>query len=276
MEVSGPSSGTPHDRRGGPHTRPPARPGEPTWGYRRIHGELVGLGISMAPSTIWSILRRAGVPPAPDRRGRSWGAFLRQQAKSILACDFFTVDTFLLKRLYVLIFIELHSRRCASSSAWRPSSSSSSLSPSRASFGSRRRTSSRIPSRSESATTGSRSPHSRRACDAALAPAGADAGRLMALSRAGPRGAGVGERAPQRPEVNRRPGACLQEHRPGRSRREASGTPCVPGRRNTSQPREPAGHSTGGRLVRLSGPAARLLKVMPSGRRSGPGRFPTG
>ncbi|HEY8201431.1 MAG TPA: integrase core domain-containing protein [Actinomycetota bacterium] len=83
----------------------------PTWGYRRIHGELVGLGVSVAPSTIWTILRKEGVPPAPDRAGRSWIEFLRQQAKGILACDFFSVDTVLLKRLYVLIFIELHSRR---------------------------------------------------------------------------------------------------------------------------------------------------------------------
>jgi putative transposase len=83
----------------------------PTWGYRRIHGELVGLGISVAPSTIWAILRKKGVPPAPERAGRSWMQFLRQQAKGILAYDFFTVDTVLLKRLYVLIFIELHSRR---------------------------------------------------------------------------------------------------------------------------------------------------------------------
>jgi putative transposase len=72
---------------------------------------MVGLGISVAPSTIWAILRTEGVPRSPERAGPSWIEFLRQQTKGILACDFFTVDTVLLRRLYVLIFIELHSRR---------------------------------------------------------------------------------------------------------------------------------------------------------------------
>jgi putative transposase len=83
----------------------------PTWGYRRIHGELVGLGMSVAATTIWTILRKEGVSPAPDCAGRNWREFLHQQAAGILVCDFFTVDTVLLKRLYVLIFIELHSWR---------------------------------------------------------------------------------------------------------------------------------------------------------------------
>jgi len=82
----------------------------PTWGYRRIQGELVGLGISIAPSTVWAILRRHGVEPAP-RRELSWAQFLRQQASGIIACDFLTVDTIWLKRFYVLFFIELGSRR---------------------------------------------------------------------------------------------------------------------------------------------------------------------
>jgi len=83
----------------------------PTWGYRRIHGELVGLGISLAPSSIWAILRRYGIEPSPTRSGPTWGEFLRAQASTLLACDFFTVDTVLLRRLYVLFFIEHGSRK---------------------------------------------------------------------------------------------------------------------------------------------------------------------
>lgn len=83
----------------------------PSWGYRRIHGELVGLGIKVAPSTIWAILRRQGIEPAPRRAELSWSDFLRAQASAIIACDFLTVDTVWLRRLYVLFFIELASRR---------------------------------------------------------------------------------------------------------------------------------------------------------------------
>jgi putative transposase len=83
----------------------------PTWGYRRIHGELVGLGIALAPSTVWAILRRQGIEPAPRRAELSWSQFLRAQASAIIACDFLTVDTVWLRRLYVLFFIELASRR---------------------------------------------------------------------------------------------------------------------------------------------------------------------
>jgi putative transposase len=82
----------------------------PTWGYRRIHGELVGLGIRLAPSSVWAILKRHGIEPSPTRSGSTWGAFLRAQAATLLACDFFTVDTVLLRRLYVLFFIEHGSR----------------------------------------------------------------------------------------------------------------------------------------------------------------------
>jgi putative transposase len=82
-----------------------------TWGYRRIAGELRRLGITAAPSTVWAILKEAGIDPAPRRTGVTWAAFLRSHAQSILACDFFTVETALLKRLYVLFFIELQSRR---------------------------------------------------------------------------------------------------------------------------------------------------------------------
>jgi hypothetical protein len=74
----------------------------PDWGYRRIQGELLGLGISL----VWEILRREEIEPAPRRLESSWAEFLRRQAGSILECDFLTVDTVFLKRLYVLFFIE--------------------------------------------------------------------------------------------------------------------------------------------------------------------------
>jgi len=83
----------------------------PSWGYRRIHGELTGLGCKIAPSTVWQILKDAGIDPAPRRTGQTWRAFLEGQAKTILATDFFHVDTVLLRRLYVLFFIEHGTRR---------------------------------------------------------------------------------------------------------------------------------------------------------------------
>jgi transposase InsO family protein len=83
----------------------------PSWGYRRIQGELVGLGITLAASTVWTILKQAGIEPAPRRLEQSWTEFLRAQATSILECDFLTVDTLFRKRFYVLFFIELATRR---------------------------------------------------------------------------------------------------------------------------------------------------------------------
>ncbi len=82
-----------------------------TWGYRRIHGELMGLGHRIAPSTVWAILRHAGIDPSPTRRGPTWREFLRTQAHQVIACDFFTVDTILCRRLYVLFFVEVGTRR---------------------------------------------------------------------------------------------------------------------------------------------------------------------
>ena len=83
----------------------------PGWGYRRIQGELVGLGIKLAASTVWTILKEEGIEPAPKRLEASWAEFLRRQAASILECDFLTVDTLFLKRFYVLFFIGLATRR---------------------------------------------------------------------------------------------------------------------------------------------------------------------
>jgi hypothetical protein len=83
----------------------------PSWGYRRIHGELAGLGYKVAPSTVWQILKDAGIEPAPRRAGQTWREFLAGQATTILAADFFHVDTVFLRRLYVLFFIEHGTRR---------------------------------------------------------------------------------------------------------------------------------------------------------------------
>jgi putative transposase len=82
-----------------------------SWGYRRIHGELAGLGITVAPSTVWEILKRAGIEPAPRRDGPGWAEFLRSQAQGILALDFFTADLLNGTKVYVLAAIEHRTRR---------------------------------------------------------------------------------------------------------------------------------------------------------------------
>ena len=102
--------------------RPPVTPGikrlmlrrareNPLWGHRRIQGELVKLGIAMAPSTVRDILHAAGIDPAPRHTGPTWRQFLHAQAAGILAVNFLHVDTVMLKRLYVLVFIEQGTRR---------------------------------------------------------------------------------------------------------------------------------------------------------------------
>jgi len=82
-----------------------------SWGYRRIHGELAGLGIAVAPSTVWQILKDAGISPAPRRDGPGWAEFLRSQAQGILALDFFTADLLNGTKVYVLAVIEHGTRR---------------------------------------------------------------------------------------------------------------------------------------------------------------------
>jgi len=82
-----------------------------SWGYRRIHGELAGLGITVAPSTVWQILKNAGIDPAPRREGPGWAEFLRSQAQGILALDFFTAGLLNGTKVYVLAVIEHGTRR---------------------------------------------------------------------------------------------------------------------------------------------------------------------
>jgi putative transposase len=105
-----------------PHRRPPGRPPldrrvqvlvvrlareNPRWGYRRVVGELRSLGICVSATSVRTILARRRLPPARQRDELSWRDFLRQQAATTLACDFFTVETAWLKRIYVLFFISL-------------------------------------------------------------------------------------------------------------------------------------------------------------------------
>jgi putative transposase len=83
----------------------------PRWGYQRIAGELGGLGVQVSATTVRKLLREAGLGPAGKRAGLTWREFIRHQAATMIACDFFPVDTVRSTRLYVLFFIELASRR---------------------------------------------------------------------------------------------------------------------------------------------------------------------
>jgi putative transposase len=83
----------------------------PSWGYRRIHGELLVLGVKVGASTVWQILTDAGIDPTPDRASSTWAQFPRSQAEVLLACDFFETVTLTGIRMYVLVVIEHASRR---------------------------------------------------------------------------------------------------------------------------------------------------------------------
>ncbi|MFW2382839.1 MAG: integrase core domain-containing protein [Acidimicrobiales bacterium] len=80
----------------------------PTWGYRRIQGELATLGHTIARTTVWQILTDTGIDPSPNRSDVTWTRFLHPQAA--VACDFFTVDTATFRRYYVLFFIKVNTR----------------------------------------------------------------------------------------------------------------------------------------------------------------------
>jgi transposase InsO family protein len=83
----------------------------PSWGYRRVHGELLTLGINVAASMVWEILRVAGIDPAPDRAATTWAQFLRSRADGLLAADFLETITLTGTRMYILAVIEHASRR---------------------------------------------------------------------------------------------------------------------------------------------------------------------
>jgi len=82
-----------------------------TWGYRRIHGDMLVLGVTVAAATVWEILHEAGIDPAPQRTSDTWATFLRSQAHALLAADFFETVTLTGARLYVLAVIEPPTRQ---------------------------------------------------------------------------------------------------------------------------------------------------------------------
>jgi hypothetical protein len=111
MDLPAPRTGTTAARPRHPAADHPPRHREPSLGYQRIQGEPLHLGVRVSATAIRTTLHRHGLDPAPRRADTTWRAFLRQQATGIVACDFFTVDTIWLRRLYVLFFIELDTRR---------------------------------------------------------------------------------------------------------------------------------------------------------------------
>jgi putative transposase len=111
LDLSGAAPRSPAYGRGGSGAGSAARAREPAVGYRRITGELHGLGFIISATSVRELLRGAGLGPAGQRGGISWSEFIRSQAQGIIACDFFTVDTIWLRRIYVLFFIELSTRR---------------------------------------------------------------------------------------------------------------------------------------------------------------------
>ena len=83
----------------------------PGWGYRRIHGELLVPGVKVAASTVWEILKDAGIDPAPERATSTWAGFLRSQADALLACDFFETVTLSGARMYIMLAVIEHRTR---------------------------------------------------------------------------------------------------------------------------------------------------------------------
>jgi len=104
----------------------------PSWGYRRVHGELATLAIKVAASTVWEILTSQGIDPAPDRAATTWADFLRSQADALLACDFIETVTLTGQRQYILAVIEHATRRIrilGTTALWVPNITSVQFSP---------------------------------------------------------------------------------------------------------------------------------------------------
>src|SRR5205823_13941263 len=111
LDVPAPPAGSAADRVGGAGADRAAGAREHKLGYVRIVGELRKLGMKVSATLVRSVLAEAGIPPAPQRDRQSWRCLLRQQGNSMLACDFLTVETVWLRRLYGLVFLSIGSRR---------------------------------------------------------------------------------------------------------------------------------------------------------------------